>query len=351
MIGLDFFCGAGGLTRGLIDAGIQVLGGIDLDNRCKNTYENNNNAVFWDADIREINGHMIKERFPKLFKQTDDVLFAGCAPCQPFSQQRNSKTERPDKNILLEFGRLIEECKPGWVLIENVPGIALSRDPKTTPYSCFLKILNRCGYRYAPDFINAKDYGVPQNRRRFVLLATRIPDIEITLPKKTHGSGLAEYKTVRQTISQYPPISQGMTDSSIPNHTSAKLSPINLHRLQVTPHDGGDRRSWPEHLVLKCHKNHSGHTDVYGRMYWGQPAPTLTSKCTSISNGRYGHPEQDRAISQREAAALQTFPDDYVFFGSTPSIAMQIGNAVPVLLGMRLGEHILDLLNRTNRGN
>jgi DNA (cytosine-5)-methyltransferase 1 len=346
MIGLDFFCGAGGLTRGLIDAGIRVLAGIDSDARCKDTYEKNNHAEFWHADIRDVNKLMIEEQFPLLFVQPDDVLFAGCAPCQPFSQQRNSKVERKDKNILLEFGRIIEECLPGWVLVENVPGMANVRNRNTTPYNEFRQILERNNYVCAPGFVNAKDYGIPQNRRRFVLLASRVEGVSVSLPEKTHGPTNIAYRTVRQAIRHFPPIVAGMTDPSINNHTSTSISPINLERLRATPHDGGDRRSWPDNLVLKCHKDHDGHTDVYGRMHWDQPAPTLTSKCISISNGRYGHPEQDRAISLREAAALQTFPDDYAFYGSIPSVALQIGNAVPVLLGLCLGKHILSLYNR-----
>jgi len=127
-----------------------------------------------------------------------------------------------------------------------------------------------------------------------------------------------------------------------PNHEAANLSELNLRRLRHTPHDGGDRRSWPSQLVLACHRgDHNGHTDVYGRMYWDRAAPTLTGKCNSISNGRYGHPCQDRAISLREAASLQTFRDDYVFYGPSKHIAIQIGNAVPVRLAEVLGRQLL----------
>lgn len=141
---------------------------------------------------------------------------------------------------------------------------------------------------------------------------------------------------------KYPAIEAGASDISIPNHQAVSLSELNLERIRNTPHSGGDRRSWPSKLVLACHSNgHTGHTDVYGRMDWNKVAPTLTARCYSLSNGRYGHPIQDRAISLREAAALQSFEDDYIFFGSLASIGKQIGNAVPVKMAESLAKYIL----------
>lgn len=187
--------------------------------------------------------------------------------------------------------------------------------------------------------MNAKNYGVPQNRKRFVLIASRLFDPHI--PPSTHGDNLLPFVTVRQTIENYPAIEAGEECVEIPNHKAARLSTINLQRIINTPHDGGSRTDWPEELWLNCHQGTMGHTDVYGRMYWDRISPTLTSKCISISNGRFGHPEQNRAISLREAAALQTFRDDYIFVGSQGEIAKQIGNAVPVELAHALGEYIL----------
>jgi len=149
------------------------------------------------------------------------------------------------------------------------------------------------------------------------------------------------YKTVRHVISHFPEIRAGEAHNEILNHVAASIMPINLERIRQTPHDGGGRHSWPRRLYLKCHKgSYAGHTDVYGRMYWDRPAPALTGRCSSISNGRYGHPTQDRAISLREAASLQSFPDEYVFWGSNKHVALQIGNAVPVKLAEVLGRHI-----------
>ncbi|MBU8913321.1 MAG: DNA cytosine methyltransferase [Spirochaetales bacterium] len=339
MKAFDFFCGAGGMTRGLLDAGIAVVAGYDVDEECEHTYEHNNpGARFIAADIRKIG----IEDFQGMgnLRKFDDVLFAGCAPCQPFSTQRKGSGRRHDATLLGEFGRLVEAALPGYVLIENVPGIAKVRGFST--FRRFLHMLSANGYRFIYGVLDAKHFGVPQNRRRLVLLATR--HLQPTLPGSKYGTSLRPFKTVRQAIYHFPAIGAGECHPIIPNHVAADIAEINLKRLRQTPHNGGDRRSWPSHLRLECHKgNYKGHTDVYGRMYWKRPAPALTGRCHSISNGRYGHPEQDRAISLREAAAIQSFPDGYVFFGTNKHIAMQIGNAVPVRLAEHLGKHILHL--------
>ena len=208
-------------------------------------------------------------------------------------------------------------------------------------------MLNVNDYQYIDRVLDAKHYGVPQNRRRLVLLATRngLPN----LPEAKFGTTLRPFRTVRQAISRFPKIAAGECHSKIPNHISASVSDLNLERLRNTPVDGGDRRSWPKRLRLKCHLgDYKGHTDVYGRMKWDLPAPALTSRCNSISNGRFGHPTQDRAISLREAAAIQSFPDGYEFYGSNNHVAMQIGNAVPVRLAEQIGRHIL--LNSSTLG-
>jgi len=337
MEAFDFFCGAGGLTRGLLDAGISVVAGYDIDERCKESYEYNNpGARFFAADIKDLGvDNLISGSVSNKF---EDVLFAGCAPCQPFSSQRKGAGRRSNATLLSEFGRLVEEALPGYILVENVPGIAKVRGYST--FRRFLRMLEANGYRFEHGVLDAKQYGVPQNRRRLVLVAAR--HVRPSLPKSTYGEHLRPFKTVKQAIYHLPKIKAGERHPHVPNHVAADITTVNMERLQHTPHNGGDRRSWPSHLRLECHKgNYRGHTDVYGRMYWGKPAPALTGRCHSISNGRYGHPEQDRAISLREAAAIQSFPDGYEFFGSNKHIAMQIGNAVPVRLAEHLGKHIL----------
>jgi len=348
MRAIDFYCGAGGLTRGLLDAGVLVVGGFDIDGRCKETYERNNKpAQFYEEDIARID----PARLWKLLgtRRTTDLLLAGCAPCQPFSQHKNgSKTEvgpkgskgDPDSRLLGAFARIVGTIKPGQVLIENVPGLTRVRGFST--YRRFVRMLTSLGYEISEGVLDAKHFGVPQTRRRYVLIA--IHGRSATLPEPEFGPGLANYSTVKDAISHFPPIHAGEHHPFVPNHEAAVISEINLKRLSHTPHDGGDRRAWPPELVLDCHKrDHDGHTDVYGRMCWDKPAPTLTGRCHSISNGRYGHPCQDRAISLREAASLQTFPDSYIFYGPKQHIARMIGNAVPVRLGEVLGRHILSL--------
>lgn len=333
----DFCCGTGGLTRGLLDAGIDVVAGIDSDERCRDSYSyNNSDAVFVHDDIRTIDPY----RFGLNCRSgsRDDVLFAACVPCQSFSLQRKGKRKRHDATLLSEFGRLVDAVLPDYVLIENVPGIA--RVPGYSTFRRFLKMLKMNGYKSVFGILDAKHYGVPQNRRRLVLLAGK--SRPLSLPKRTHGNAYLSFRTVRHAISRFPEIAAGESHPQVPNHVAASMTDLNLARLQATPHDGGDRRSWPKNLRLACHMgNHKGHTDVYGRMAWDAPAPALTGRCHSISNGRYGHPEQDRAISLREAAAIQSFPDGYHFFGSNKHIATQIGNAVPVRLAEQLGKHVL----------
>lgn len=343
MKAIDFFCGAGGLTKGLRMAGIDVVAGIDLDDSCRETYDRNNSpSLFSRADIREICLKNLYEISPEIFRDRDNVLFAGCAPCQSFSRQRKSKTIRPDATVLSEFGRLVGKFLPGYVLVENVPGITKPSGEST--FNKFLSLLEEKGYDFAWDILDAKSYGVPQSRNRLVLIGSRIT--KSSLPESTHGKDGQPFQAVRDAIERFPPIRAGEVHLQVANHVAMDLSPINLERLRHTPPNGGSRDSWPEHLVLKCHKNgYGGHPDVYGRLYWDRPAPTMTGKCHSLSNGRYGHPVQDRAISLREAAAIQTFPDDYVFYGLVGKVAQQIGNAVPVQLGKVLGEHILWMQN------
>lgn len=335
---VDFFCGAGGLTRGLLNCGIDVVLGIDNDESCRDTYEKNNvPARFMRSDIRKLAvsalfkeiGHISKER----------LLFAACAPCQPFSKQRTSTRNKKQRTLLLEFARFVVVFKPEFVLVENVPGMARAKSRST--YRLFKAQLDDLGYRYIAANIDAKNFGVPQTRRRHILFASKTHDI--CMPKPTHGLGLLAYVTVRDTIAHFPPIKAGETHAMVPNHRASQLSARNLERLHGTLHDGGNRKTWPEHLILACHKDdYDGHTDVYGRMWWDRPAPALTCKCHSLSNGRYGHPDQDRAISLREAAAFQSFPDEYVFYASSKAgIGNQIGNAVPVKLAEALGRAIL----------
>ena len=334
IVAIDVFCGVGGLTRGLIDAGIQVKKGYDIDPRLKETYEKNNEGVkFYCKNIKDLTGDEILKG---LDLKNDYLLVAGCAPCQPFSQINKNDKGDERKYLLDEFGRLVKELRPDYILLENVPGLN-TRGRRI--FDRFLKILEENNYNFDYDILDAKEYGVPQKRLRLILLASK--NSLITLPEKTHGpsdSSKPLYKTVRNTIAKYPYLKAGQKSKKIPNHECRDLAPINRERMKYIKIDGGSRTDLPEHLQLKCHKNHSGHNDVYGRMKWDDVSPTLTCKCTSISNGRFGHPAQTRGISVREAAALQTFGDDYVFYDCLSVATEWIGNAVPVKFAKVLGD-------------
>jgi DNA (cytosine-5)-methyltransferase 1 len=319
-----------------------VVLGIDWNEDCRRTFEENNKpASFLCKDLRAVTAAEIRRYFPPRCKQ--ELLLVGCAPCQPFSSYRRNLAESEERRLLREFGRLAHDLKPDWVLIENVPGLAKVRGFST--FRRFQKILADLRYNLAPGVIDAKAFGVPQTRRRLVMIGARRVQPSPLTP--THGPGRLPYVTVREAIAHYPPIRAGREHAKVANHRAAAVSEINLTRLRHTPKDGGRRLEWSEELQLDCHRDYDGHSDVYGRMKWDAPAPTLTCRCYSISNGRYGHPTQHRAISFREAAAIQTFPDDYIFFGkSHRSLGSQIGNAVPVLLAEVMGRHILELSER-----
>jgi DNA (cytosine-5)-methyltransferase 1 len=310
-----------------------------MDERCRDTYEKNNHpSRFLATDVRKLTVEDIQPFISGV--SPDDLLLAACAPCQPFTKL-GSKGHENEATLLGQFARFVRELEPRQVFIENVPGI--TRVPGPSTYRRFCRMLTDLGYDYCEGVVDAKAYGVPQTRRRFIMIAMK--GLKPTLPPPTHGPGFLPYVTVEDAIRSYPPLKAGETHLEIPNHRASALSLINLERLRHTPADGGDRRSWPSHLNLKCHSNgHDGHTDVYGRMWWKHPAPALTCRCDSLSNGRYGHPEQDRAISLREAARLQSFDDTYIFYGGSKNhLAAQIGNAVPVRLAEAIGRHILAL--------
>lgn len=347
MKAIDFFCGGGGMTCGLRQAGINVIAGVDFDIDAKETYEANNiGAKFVYADVSKLEKDYF-EREMDVHRNDDELILVGCSPCQFYSIIRSSKEKsKASKDLLLQFQRFIEYYNPGYVLVENVPGIITNKE-SVLPQ--FLEFLENHGYG-APnsrtckfEVINMKDYGVPQNRRRFSLIATRL-DREVRLPEK-----IQHPKTVREAIGdvhRFEPIEAGhRDDNKRRNHSAINMSPLNLERLSRTPHDGGSRLAWSKdkRLQLNCYKGKDkSFCDVYGRIHWDQPSPTITTKFLSISNGRFGHPEQDRGLSVREGATLQSFPASYVFkTESLGTAAKLIGNAVPPKYAKKLGEVIL----------
>lgn len=333
IVAIDLFCGAGGLTRGMLDAGIDVIGGFDIAKDASFAYESNNVRPngklcrYFKQDISTVTSFEISNLIGD--RKKHKFLLAGCAPCQPFSSQNRNKFPQDKRKILLlQFARLVEETHPDFVFMENVPGLQ-----RLVPevLERFIGVLEKDGFAFIDyGVVNAKWYGVPQNRKRFVLLASKEQDVHIPPPIYTDEK---TFKTVKDAIADFPPLLPGECSSLDSLHKCAGLSEINLERLRFIRHN---REELPEHLVLKCHKRTSGHNDTYGRMLWNAPAPTLTTKFFSISNGRYAHPDQNRGISLREGAVLQTFPKNYGFEGSIQSVARQIGNAVPPLLAAKM---------------
>ena len=333
----DFFSGCGGTSCGFQQAGLDIALGLDIDHDAAQTYQSNfPEAAFIEKDIRTLD---VSELEPWMVDRHTPILFCGCAPCQPFSRQ-NRQSTRVDarRNLLSEFGRFVEHWLPEYVFIENVPGMQKLKGNKG-PLSAFKLLLKKLGYHFDVKVLPALWFGVPQTRERLVLLACR--EMSIKLPEHTHGPGKEPFSTVQDWIGGLEPLVAGQTDAKDPSHRAAALSKLNLARITATP-EGGGRKNWPVHLQLDCHKNHVGHTDVYGRLAWNKPAAGLTTRCISYSNGRFGHPEQSRAISVREAACLQTFPKDFIFCGGMNSRAKQIGNAVPPLMARSIGRTICD---------
>jgi DNA (cytosine-5)-methyltransferase 1 len=332
-------CGIGGATRGFLDAGIRVIRGVDLDASCKKTFEENNKpATFLVSDIQNLTSDVLLSGID--LSANDKLALIVCAPCQPFSRAGLGKP-KDSHEIILAINRLICEIIPDFVFAENAPGF-WKRYPSI--YKEFLAPFNELNYRYDCNVINLKDYGVPQNRYRYFFLASK--DYDISLPDKTHGTATQPYVTVGDVIRKYPRLKAGGKSETVPNHTCSNLSEVNLERLRNTPKNGGSRKDWPEHLVLRCHKKSKGHSDVYGRMSWGKVAPTLTCRCISISNGRFGHPTQNRGISVREAAALQTFKDEFIFHEPKSVAAKHVGNAVPPLASMLVGQKIVETVRQ-----
>tara|TARA_R110000796_G_C14532852_1_gene432072 strand:- start:102 stop:1130 length:1029 start_codon:yes stop_codon:yes gene_type:complete len=334
----DFFSGCGGTSCGFRDAGFNIKMGLDIDHDSAETFRLNfPTAKFIENDIRRI----MPEDIADIVNRSNPILFCGCAPCQPFSKQ-NRQQNKDDKrlDLLDEFGRFVKYWLPEFVFIENVPGMQ-HKAAKSETFNRFTKMLSDLGYNYETKVVDAQWYGVPQKRSRLILSAALKQNIELPMP--THGKKLKPFSTTREWISNLPAIEHGKVDAVDLDHFAMKLSDTNLSRIKATP-EGGGREHWPDHLILPCHRGYTGHVDVYGRMSWDKPAVGLTTKCTSYSNGRFGHPTQDRAISLREAACLQTFPRSFKFLGSRTSRARQVGNAVPPLMAKCVGHSIKNAL-------
>jgi DNA (cytosine-5)-methyltransferase 1 len=336
-IAVDLFCGIGGLTHGLALSGLQVSAGFDIDATCRYAYEANNDSVFVEADIANLMADDIINYYP----EGSTKILVGCAPCQPFSKytQRYRKTGQSGNKwrLLDSFARLIHEIRPEIVSMENVPELATQ-----SVFRDFVNTLEGEGYHVQWQVVYCPDYGVSQSRRRLVLLASLLGEIQLIPPQFEPNA----YLTVQDIIGDLPPINAGQADNNDPLHCSSQLSETNLTRITNSV-PGGTWREWDEGLQLDCHKRDSGKTypSVYGRMLWNEPAPTITTQFYGYGNGRFGHPEQNRALSIREGAMLQSFTANYRFVEPDGKVikrelGIHIGNAVPVNLGRAIGVSI-----------
>ena len=331
--GVDLFCGVGGLTHGLSKAGIDIKIGFDVDSACQFPYESNNKSRFVCRDVKDLKGSDIRQVWGK----AKTTLLAGCAPCQPFSTySRASRKAEPDSkwDLVSEFARLIKESKPDLVTMENVSQLV-----RHVVFEEFLQTLSEYYVWYS--IIECSEYGVPQTRKRLVLMASRLGPIKLSKRR------LSKPATVARSIRSLPPLDAGDVDNRDALHSACDLSPLNLKRIRASK-PGGSWRDWPQELLAQCHRKDSGETypSVYGRMEWDSPAPTITTQCFGFGNGRFGHPEQDRAITLREAAMLQTFPKSYRFIPKGKAVVFHvmgrlIGNAVPVELAKSIGREFV----------
>ena len=355
----DFFSGCGGTSLGFQQSGIGHALAIDSCSDAIGTFQKNFTGA---SVINEPIETVSVERIEEYYSNEPEVrLFCGCPPCQPFTKQKtNSKMQLSEDNrqgLLGYFSAIVHSCLPDLVFVENVPGIQKVSVEDHTPFSLFVDQLDHDGYFFDYGVIYAQNFGVPQVRRRLVLVASRRG--EIALPEPTHGPNQPlPYKTVHDAISDLPSVEQSMEHPDrlkYPNHRAAGLSDLNLKRIRKTGKNG--RRDWPEWLLPKCYtekkngKRYDGHSDCYTRLAWDEPAPGLTTRCISYSNGRFGHPQQDRAITVREAARLQGFPDCFEFTGSMASMARQIGNAVPVRVARAFGLHFNDHVKAADKSH
>jgi DNA (cytosine-5)-methyltransferase 1 len=336
---VDLFCGIGGLSTGFQSEGFKVRAGVDVDGTCRHAFETNIGAKFVAKGIERLSS----AELAKLYTRSARRILVGCAPCQPFSlytgrYRRNETAEDADRRwaLLDEFARLIESALPDVVSMENVPRVATH-----VAFGTFVARLEAAGYTVAYYKVRAQDYGVPQRRTRLVLFASRYGKVKLAAP--THA---AKPVTVREAIGQLPPIAAGEAHAKDRLHRSRGLGEMNLCRLRATP-EGGSWKDWDKDLQLDCHKKDGGRSfrAVYGRMSWDEPSPVITTQCLGIGNGRFGHPSQDRAISIREAAILQSFSPDFDFVPEDDEVlglhlARQIGNAVPPRLAQAIARSI-----------
>ena len=356
MNAVDFFCGGGGMTKGLINAGVNVICGLDYNPACQATYEHNNHIPYLNQDISQVTGAQLQNEYP-LLNDTDNLLLVGCAPCQPFSSQRHSDVEHVSVNLLDEFGRLVAEILPAHVLVENVPGIEKRGE---AVFTRFLNTLTQNNYAYEYHVLNAKDYGVPQNRHRAIIVAIRqdFRPIEFefdtlgTLEKVTVEDAIGELYQFESSNPKIKLIGENPAskfrsylrrdDNLVTDHEVVYPAEKVQERISFVP-QGGNWANVPSHLWPSDRKNR--HSSAYKRLKEDDQSCTID---TGNAHSNYFHPLYNRIPSIRESARLQSFPDTFEFVGSRGSKYKQVGNAVPPLMAKAIAKQVKKILDENN---
>ena len=346
---IDLFAGCGGGSIGFRQAGFTPVAAVEIDEMAAASYSANLGLWPIIKDIRVVTG---SELLGQAGLQVGHcTLLFGCPPCQSFTTLRKGSKatalDRRRNTLYLDYLRLVGEVRPRHIAFENVPGMLSQR--WMPHFEVLLSGLTDLGYRAVWDVLDAADHGVPQHRKRILVVASRVT--KPLLPDRTHFDNPEDHRrrrhrTVRQAIGDLVKLGSGECAPEDRYHEARNHSDLALRRLRAVP-EGGARADLPEDLQLRCHKDHNGHNDIYGRMWWDRPAPTLTSGCTNVTKGRFAHPDQDRAITLREAMLLQSFPAWAELRGSYEEMALQIGNAIPPLLARRIGDKVMEMERRS----
>jgi len=339
---IDLFCGAGGSALGFQRAGFSAALGVDIDSEGLKTFNQNLGSRILNADLFRTNPEEILDSAG--LNRNETTVLLGCPPCQGFSGL-NDKGVRDKRNDLVHrYVDAVRLIRPMFLVFENVPGIM----DREAYFDRTVRRFRGMGYRIRYELVDMRNHGVPQRRIRLAIVGCRDKDImtrflfpEITHARNPENASLTPWRTVRDTISDIQPLAAGQRSSKIPNHFAASHSKGVMRRILSVPRNGGSRRQMPRWLWYDYHKKNNGFNDVFGRMTWDEPSPTITTGCCNPTKGRFLHPQQNRAITPREAARLQTFPDDFVFSGGPISNARQIGNAFPPLYAEKLGKKIM----------
>lgn len=356
---IDLFCGAGGLSEGLRQAGYAIIAGNDIDKFAGATFASTHKeAVFLEGSVRDLDASDFMTA-TGLAKGALDCL-AGGPPCQGYSvynHQRGMHDER--SHLFREYLRIVKGLMPKWLVMENVTGIMSAGEGEA--FQGVLKGIKALGYNVEAKILRAEDYGIPQERRRVVFIGNRV-GLPIVWPDKTHGEGLLPFTTIFDALSDLPALENGedagirgyackpnsafqrelrIGSKAVHNHIASRLGAINIERMKYI-HQGGSWRDIPFDLLPDGMKRakRSDHTKRYGRMKWDGQSCTVLTKC-DIHWGAYIHPEQNRSITVREAARIQSFPDWFHFEGPRTEQYVQVGNAVPPMLGRKIGEAII----------